>query len=229
MRRGTLYWTLATVWVGWGGVGPGFSTQPSPFHPGPVGVWDQREAAPVRLHAGVLEDIRAGRAAPASWQAGAPPGNRAPRLPKSPHPAKGVVIGSPVDGERAGAVLPLGSPPQSLEEAARLLADAWSRGDAPLLESLMKGDGLRLQLLQEDHRSVSARRGRAALQEFFQRFPGGRADLVRVSAAGPESAKGSAEYRLVVPQPGAPLHLTLFVGFERGERGWLVTEFRILR
>ncbi len=140
----------------------------------------------------------------------------------SPSPPRAVLEGP-------GGAVPSGFLPQSLEEAARRLGDLWTRGDAPLLESLLKEDGLRLQLLQEDHRSVSARKGRAALQEFFQRFPGGRAELVRVSFAGPDSPRGSAEYRVAVPQPGAPLLLTLFVGFERSEGRWVVSELRVLR
>jgi hypothetical protein len=129
-----------------------------------------------------------------------------------------------------GIQIQTAAPDPTLEDAAVRFVRAWADGEGKTLEGMMREAGVRIHLLGEDHRSISPRQARAALEDFMKRYPQEELRLTRTARAEGDPNLGLAELRLSprAPQGGGPVIFTLFVGFALEGGEWVVTEVRIL-
>lgn len=130
----------------------------------------------------------------------------------------------------SGAAHGAASPQATLDAAALRFSQAWDRGDMGGLEEMLREDGIRLSVLGEEHTSVPPRQARATLEDFFGRFPGGKAELIRSRPLQKDARQGFAELRLTArPRGGGEAVIfTVFVGLALERGSWQVTELRIL-
>jgi hypothetical protein len=129
------------------------------------------------------------------------------------------------------SLLLAGGTQSALEAEADRFAHAWAEKNVRQLGELMAEAGIRLHLPGEEHQLIRLRQARAALGTFLERYAGGEANVVRVSAAEGGSEKGFAEISWTTGSPGAtePVIFTLFVGYALIDaEGWTVTEIRVL-
>lgn len=129
---------------------------------------------------------------------------------------------------------PLGSAspeqPADLEATAMRFARAWVDGDLRALESMVSPGGIRLHLQGDLYPGVDVPRAVGALRLFLDRYPGGEAELVRVSSSSGNETSGFADFqwRTAVAGTGETVIFTLFVALAMDEGVWTVTEIRVL-
>lgn len=138
-------------------------------------------------------------------------------------------VGSPAGGPEAPHLRGAGHQAVLQEEALRFVR-AWVNGDDGSLASMLVAQGIRLQLQGDLYPSVDLRRGVEALRAFLGRYPGGEAELMRVSQASGTPGAGFAEFqwRTRVAGTGEGVIFTLFLAFAMEEGTWIVTEIRVL-
>lgn len=123
------------------------------------------------------------------------------------------------------------APPQpGLDEAGRVFAGHWSRGDAGALGGMMSPEGIRLNLEGGGHASVGVRQAVAALRDLHETHRPGTARVTRISDAEGAPPRGFVELRwTTVMGAGEPRDYSLFVGFVLDGGAWRVSEIRVLR
>lgn len=124
----------------------------------------------------------------------------------------------------------MGRQPAELEAMALHFARAWVNGDIRDLESMISPSGIRLHIHGDFYPSVTVPRAVSALEAFLSRYPGGEAELVRVSQSSGTGTHGFADlqWRTVVAGTGEAVIFTLFVGLTMEADTWTVTEIRVL-
>lgn len=120
--------------------------------------------------------------------------------------------------------------PAGLEDSAHRFARAWVNGDLRALEPMLSPGGIRLHIQGDPYTAVSVPRALGALRVFRDRYPGGEAELIRVSLGSGGETDGFAdfEWRTAVAGTGEVVIFTLFVALAAEDGIWTVTEIRVL-
>ena len=116
-----------------------------------------------------------------------------------------------------------------LEAEAERFAAAWEAGDYQALGRVMRSEGIRLHLQDEEHVSIKPKQAQAALRAFMDRYQAGESEVTEVSTAVGDPALGFAEITFRTGAPGLlnPVIFFLFVGYALEDDTWRVTEIRV--
>jgi hypothetical protein len=129
------------------------------------------------------------------------------------------------------SVAPLPAQHQDLGSVLDSLAVLWARGDASGLAAYGASRGIDLEVHGENLGRVSGRKAAAALRYVFASHEtiSVRANTSSRPAGGDQTA--FAELRWEVRPRGSAVHArnTVFLGLVRENRGWQVSQIRILR
>ncbi len=117
-----------------------------------------------------------------------------------------------------------------LEEASTLFVQAWSARDMAGVAAAMAPRGIRLYVGRDEFELLGTRQARAALDAYLEGLAVGALDVERVSDLGGSPRRGSLRLRWQTSARGTSesLVFTIFVGYERGEAAWRITEIRIM-
>lgn len=131
---------------------------------------------------------------------------------------------------RAQAVKTAAPSQDALEAAARTVARLWERGDAAGLGALLRPTGVALDLGERSHASLEARQVVASLRDLLGRHASRSVRLDRFSPVDGTPPRAYVEMAWdAVPEGTAEvMRYTVFVGLERVENAWRITEIRIL-
>lgn len=152
--------------------------------------------------------------------AGSAPAGPATTGPSELHPA---AVGS----FPATAAVPV---QDALQASARRVADLWERGDAQGLGEMLRPGGVALDLGERSHASLPVRQAVAAIRDLLGQHASRSVSLDRVSdmAGTPPRAYVELGWETVPEGTSEVIRHTVFVGLERTDGRWWITEIRVL-
>jgi hypothetical protein len=120
---------------------------------------------------------------------------------------------------------------QSLEDALGRFANAWARGDAPALASLISRGGVAIDIGGGPVGPLGARQATAVLHRLFddRETVGARARLAQVVGGAPIRAFGEIVWRTRFHGTTESEEITVFLALVRERDGWRINQIRLLR
>ena len=118
---------------------------------------------------------------------------------------------------------------EGLSVVAPRVAEAWGSGQLRQLESFFPDEGIHLSLQGVDHRGVSRRQARAALERFVDGFETEAMAVRRAEALGGTPEQGLVELDWTVRAAGTPEErsFVIFISLERSSDDWYIREIRV--
>jgi hypothetical protein len=112
---------------------------------------------------------------------------------------------------------------------ADIVASAWEAGDPGALQAFLPEDGIDLSLDGSDHRGVSRRQARAALERFLGAWESGAVTVRRAESLGGDPARALVELSWAARAAGTPEErsFVIFVSLERSLDDWSIEEIRV--
>ncbi|HEU5207929.1 MAG TPA: hypothetical protein VFU06_00845 [Longimicrobiales bacterium] len=119
---------------------------------------------------------------------------------------------------------------QDLDAAMQRVARMWERGDVRGLTQSASGSGFALEFDSGRTGPVASRQAAAALRRLFedQQTISVKPGVTRVSGGRPQRAFGELEWITRPRGTTIPERRTVFVALVREDRGWRVTEIRVM-
>jgi hypothetical protein len=118
---------------------------------------------------------------------------------------------------------------ERLADVGPRVAEAWGSGQLRQLESFFPDEGIHLSLQGVDHRGVSRRQARAALERFVGGFETQAMAVRRAEALGGTPEHGLVELDWTVRAAGTPEErsFVIFISLERSSDAWYIREIRV--
>ena len=120
--------------------------------------------------------------------------------------------------------------PPDLQPDADVFAAAWQAGNVARVAGLFLESGIRLQLPDATHPSLSVRQATATVESVHRDAGRGPVRVIQLRVFGGDPARGFVEL-VWSPLPsgtGEPLSYTVYAGFEMGPEGWRLYDLRVL-